>query len=211
MKIHEYQAKEILRRFGVADAAGPGHRRRRARRAAICDELGGRCVVKAQIHAGGRGKGGGVKLAELARRGARRAPARSSACSCVTPQTGPEGQEVRKVLIEEALDIDRELYVAITLDRAAGEAGRDGLGGRRHGHRRGGGAAIPKAILREAFDPHLGLLPFQARAVVDGLGPRGQDRAPGGDAARGAGHGLPRDRRLARRDQPADDHQVAAT
>ncbi len=112
MKIHEYQAKEILRRYGVATPRGrvtddPGEAR------AICEELGGKCVVKAQIHAGGRGKGGGVKLAKSPRGGARTGRRRSSACSCVTPQTGPEGQKVQKVLIEEAADIAQELYLAV--------------------------------------------------------------------------------------------------
>ena len=171
MKIHEYQAKEILRRFGVPtpqgrviDAA--------AEAKAICGELGGRCVVKAQIHAGGRGKGGGVKLAGSPDE----AQARASeilGMKLRTPQTGPEGQEVRKVLIEEALDIDRELYAAITLDRqqakpivmasAAGGMDIEEVAAR-----------DPGAILRQAFDPHLGLQPFQARAVVNGLGLEGK-------------------------------------
>ena len=119
MKIHEYQAKEILRRFGVPTPQGRVIDDASEARA-ICEELGGRCVVKAQIRAGGRGKGGGVKLASSP------AEAQSRASEILgmklrTPQTGPEGQEVRKVLIEEALDIDRELYAAITLDRQQGK------------------------------------------------------------------------------------------
>jgi len=167
LKIHEYQAKEILRRYGVATPRGrvtdsPEEARE------ICEEWGGRCVVKAQIHAGGRGKGGGVKLAhspseaeELARQ--------ILGMRLVTPQTGPEGQKVSKVLVEEALDIAQELYLSLTLDRGAGKplvmASRSG------------GMDIeevavrdPDAILRQHVDPHLGLLPFQARRVVAGLG-----------------------------------------
>jgi succinyl-CoA synthetase beta subunit len=171
VKIHEYQAKEILRRFGVPTPQGrvidePGEAR------SICSEMGGRCVVKAQIHAGGRGKGGGVKLAA--------SPAEAEArandilgMKLRTPQTGPDGQEVRKVLIEEALSIDRELYAAITLDRqqakpvvmASASGGMD---------IEEVAARDPDAILRQAFDPHLGLLPFQARAIVDGLGLEGK-------------------------------------
>jgi succinyl-CoA synthetase beta subunit len=103
LKIHEYQAKEILRRYGsrhpkgrVTESADES--------AKICEELGGRCVVKAQIHAGGRGKGGGVKLAKSPRRPAS-TRARSSECSSSPSQTGPEGQLVRKVLVEETADI----------------------------------------------------------------------------------------------------------
>ncbi|MEM7585502.1 MAG: ADP-forming succinate--CoA ligase subunit beta [Acidobacteriota bacterium] len=171
MKIHEYQAKEVLRRYGVPtprgkvtdDAAG-------AR--AITEELGGRCVVKAQIHAGGRGKGGGVKLAANAEE-AEQLAGEILGMQLVTPQTGPEGQEVRKVLIEEAVDISRELYLAVTLDR---EAERPLI----MASLAGGmdieevAAENPEAIVRQHFDPHLGLLPFQARAVSSGLGLEGK-------------------------------------
>jgi succinyl-CoA synthetase beta subunit len=171
VKIHEYQAKEILRRFGVPTPQGrvidqPAEAR------AICAELGGRCVVKAQIHAGGRGKGGGVKLAASPDE----AEARASdilGMKLRTPQTGPEGQEVRKVLIEEALSIDRELYAAITLDRQQGKpiVMASAAGGMDIEEV---AAKDPQAILRQVFDPHLGLLPFQARAIVDGLGLEGK-------------------------------------
>jgi len=167
LKIHEYQAKEILRRYGVSTPRGrvtdsPEEARE------ICEEWGGRCVVKAQIHAGGRGKGGGVKLAH--------SPAEAEDLArqilgmrLVTPQTGAEGQEVRKVLIEEALDIAHELYLSVTLDRGAGKPLVMAS--------RAGGMDIeevaerdPEAILRQHVDPFLGLLPFQARRVVAGLG-----------------------------------------
>jgi succinyl-CoA synthetase beta subunit len=119
MKVHEYQAKEILRKYGVptprgivvttAEAAGDAAK-----------QLGGRVVVKAQIHAGGRGKSGGVKLAKDPDQAADLAK-KMLGMTLVTHQTGPEGREVRKVLIEEALNIDRELYLGITLDRRIGQ------------------------------------------------------------------------------------------
>ncbi|MGE5232556.1 MAG: ADP-forming succinate--CoA ligase subunit beta [Acidobacteriota bacterium] len=167
MKIHEYQAKEILRRYGVTTPRGkvtddPAEARR------ICEEFGGRCVVKAQIHAGGRGKGGGVKLAK--------SPAEAEdwarkilGMQLVTHQTGPHGQKVLKVLVEEALDIAKELYLAVTLDRAQGKpvimaSAAGGMDIEEVA------AKDPKAIARVAIDPHLGILPFQARRVARGLG-----------------------------------------
>ncbi len=171
MKIHEYQAKEVLRRYGVPtpkgkvtdDAAVAG---------AIAEELGGRSVVKAQIHAGGRGKGGGVKLAATAGE-AEALVGEILGMHLVTPQTGPEGQKVRKVLIEEAVDIAQELYLAITLDR---EAERPLIMASRAGGMNIEEVAAdnPEAIIRQHFDPHLGLLPFQARAVAAGLGLEGK-------------------------------------
>ena len=167
MKIHEYQAKEILRRYGVATPRGevtdqPAEARR------ICEELGGRCVVKAQIHAGGRGKGGGVKLAGSPEEAEERA-GEILGMQLVTPQTGPEGQKVRKVYVEEASEIVRELYVSITLDRArrmpllmaSTEGGMD---------IEQVAEEKPEAILKEWIHPHLGMLPFQARRLARGLG-----------------------------------------
>jgi succinyl-CoA synthetase beta subunit len=174
LKIHEYQAKEILRRYGVAtprgqvteDPAAAGR---------ICEELGGRCVVKAQIHAGGRGKGGGVKLAKSPEE-ARELAGKILGMQLVTHQTGPEGQAVRKVLVEETADIAQELYVSITLDRAQGKpvimaspAGGMDIEEVAESH--------PEKIFRLAFDPHLGLLPFEGRAVARGLGLKGQTAA----------------------------------
>ena len=118
MKIHEYQAKELLRRYGLATPRGRVIEDA-AEAEAICAELGGKCVVKAQIHAGGRGKGGGVKLAKSPAE-AREWASKILGMQLVTPQTGPEGQRVRKVLIEEAADIAAECYVAATLDRQSG-------------------------------------------------------------------------------------------
>jgi len=167
VKVHEYQAKDILRGYGarvpqgkvVSDAAEA---------AAISRDLGGRCVVKAQIHAGGRGKGGGVRVASGPDEAVRLA-SEILGMVLVTHQTGPEGQLVRKVLIEEALDIDQELYLGVTLDRAAERPVLMAS--------RSGGMDIeevartePDAILRELIDPQLGVLPFQCRRVASGLG-----------------------------------------
>jgi len=167
LKIHEFQAKEILRRYGVATPRGlvaddPDSARRHAQ------ELGGRCVVKAQIHAGGRGKGGGVKLAASPEE-AETLAGEILGMQLVTPQTGPAGQKVRRLLIEEAVDIAHEIYLAVTHDRAAGLP-------LIMASRAGGmdietvAAERPEAIVRQHFDPHLGLLAFQARAVISGLG-----------------------------------------
>jgi succinyl-CoA synthetase beta subunit len=176
LKIHEYQAKEILRRFGVATPRGEvTDRPAEARR--ICEELGGRCVVKAQIHAGGRGKGGGIRLAGSPAEAEERAR-EILGMRLVTPQTGPEGQTVRKVWVEEASDIARELYVSVTLDRARGmpllmaskEGGMD---------IEEVAARSPEAILKEHVHPHLGLLPFQARNLAAGLGLAGDTAKAG--------------------------------
>jgi len=170
LKIHEFQAKEILRRFGVATPRGQVVDSA-AEAAEVCREMGGRCVVKAQIHAGGRGKGGGVKLAGSPEE-AEATAASILGMQLVTPQTGPEGQTVRKVLIEEALNIASELYLSVTLDRATGKPVLMASAS--------GGMDIeevaaenPEAIVREAIDPQLGMLPFQARSVVKKLGLEG--------------------------------------
>src|SRR6476620_2297394 len=115
MKVHEYQAKEILRRYGVPTPRGevvetPDEAR------VVAKKLGGRVVVKAQIHAGGRGKGGGVKLAKTADEAADLTK-KMIGMNLVTHQTGPEGRIDKNVLIEEALNSDKELYLGITLDR----------------------------------------------------------------------------------------------
>jgi succinyl-CoA synthetase beta subunit len=170
MKVHEYQAKEILRRYGVPTPRGIVVDNPEAARAAA-QELGGRVVVKAQIHAGGRGKGGGVKLAKdpddavaIARQ--------ILGMTLITHQTGPEGQLVRTVLIEEALNLDKELYLGITLDR---KLGMNVIMASKQG-----GMEIeevaerdPKAIHREPIDSVLGVQPFQARAVAYALGLEG--------------------------------------
>jgi succinyl-CoA synthetase beta subunit len=171
MKVHEYQAKEILRRYGVAVPRGiVVEEAEEARRAA--EELGGRVVVKAQIHAGGRGKGGGVKLAADPDEAVEIA-GKILGMQLVTHQTGPEGQPVRKVLIEEALNLDKELYLGITLDRSLGTAVI-------MASKEGGmeieevAARDPDAIRRIPVDTMLGLQPFQARQVAWALGLEGK-------------------------------------
>ena len=120
MKIHEYQGKEILRKFGVKTPRGKvAFTVDEA--VAAAEELGGSIwVVKAQIHAGGRGQGGGVKLAGSPAEATEAADA-ILGMQLVTKQTGPEGQKVRRILVEEAVDIASELYLSVTLDRAIGK------------------------------------------------------------------------------------------
>src|SRR6059058_6197894 len=167
MKIHEYQAKALLREFGVGVPRGdvadtPAQAR------AIAQRLGGTVVVKAQVHAGGRGKAGGVKLADDPQR-AEQAAAQILGMMLKTPQTPPEGIKVRKVLVEEASAIERELYLSITLDRArsthvvmASQAGGMEI--------EEVAAQSPEKILREWAHPALGLADFQARRLAFGLG-----------------------------------------
>jgi len=134
----------------------------------IARRLGGRAVVKAQIHAGGRGKGGGVKLAKDPQE-AHDLAKRILGMTLVTPQTGAHGRVVQKVLVEEALDIERELYVSVTLDRSrrlpvvmASKAGGMDI--------EEVAARDPAAIVREGVDASLGMFPFQARKVAFALG-----------------------------------------
>jgi succinyl-CoA synthetase beta subunit len=166
MNIHEFQAKELLRRYGVPVPRGKvAVTPEEARQAAV--ELGGRAVVKAQIHAGGRGKGGGVKLAaspEEAQIKAREMLGKK----LVTHQTGAEGREVRRVLIEETVSIDRELYLGIVLDRAESRVAVIASSE--------GGVEIeevaakhPEKILKELIDPAIGLQPFQCRRLAYAL------------------------------------------
>ncbi|MEP6993731.1 MAG: ADP-forming succinate--CoA ligase subunit beta [Acidobacteriota bacterium] len=167
MKVHEYQAKSILARYGVAVPRGevtdsPAQAREIAKR------LSGRVVVKAQIHAGGRGKAGGVKLAKDPEE-AHDLAQKILGMTLVTPQTGPAGRVVHKVLVEEALDIARELYLGITLDRGKGlpVVMASTSGGMEIEEV---AAHDPSAILREAVDPAAGMYPFQARKLAFALG-----------------------------------------
>ena len=170
MNVHEYQAKEILRRYGVPTPRGKViDKPEDARQAA--QELGGRVVVKAQIHAGGRGKGGGVKLAKDPAEAVEIAK-KILGMTLVTHQTGPEGKVVHKVLIEEALNIDKELYLGITLDRKLGlpvvmASKQGGMEIEEVAHR------DPSAIHRQPIDAILGVQPFQARAIANALGLEG--------------------------------------
>jgi succinyl-CoA synthetase beta subunit len=167
MKVHEYQAKAILARYGVPVPTGEVAQTP-AEVAAIARRLEGRVVVKAQVHAGGRGKGGGVKLADSPARAAELG-AQIIGMTLITPQTGPEGRLVRKVLVEEAQDITRELYLSVTVDREqncavmiASEAGGIEI--------EAVAARTPDKILKEWIDPLLGLRPFQARRLAYALG-----------------------------------------
>jgi succinyl-CoA synthetase beta subunit len=167
MKIHEYQAKAILREFGVPVPNGEVADTP-AQAKAIATKLGGKVVVKAQVHAGGRGKAGGVKLADDPA-GAEAAAEQILGMMLKTPQTPPEGIKVLKVLVEEASPIATELYLSITLDRArathvvmASQAGGMEI--------EEVAATHPEKILREWTDPALGLAPFQARNLAFGLG-----------------------------------------
>jgi len=167
MNIHEHQGKEVLRRYGVAVPKG------KAcftvdEAVAAARELGFPCVVKAQIHAGGRGKAGGVKVVkdEVA---ARAAAQELLGKTLVTHQTGPQGREVKRLLAEALSEIAREFYLGMVIDRATG---RPAL----MGSSEGGveieevAARAPDKILRESIDPAVGLQAFQARKLAFGIG-----------------------------------------
>jgi succinyl-CoA synthetase beta subunit len=167
VKIHEYQAKAILREFGVPVPEGdvattPADARMVAAR------LGGRVVVKAQVHAGGRGKAGGIKVADDPE-AAERAARQILGMRLKSPQTPPDGIEVRSVLVEEASAIERELYLSITLDRArathvvmASASGGMDI--------EEVAARSPENIVREWAHPALGVQDYQVRHLVYGLG-----------------------------------------
>ena len=167
MKIHEFQAKQLLARFGVEVPEGRVVRNS-AEAYEVARRFGGVVAVKAQIHAGGRGKGGGIKIARNPEEAESQARELIGS-KLVTPQTGPEGREVRFVLVEEGLNIKREFYLGILIDRSVGKplimASREG------------GVEIeevakerPEAILKEHVDPGLGLQPYQIRKLAFGLG-----------------------------------------
>ena len=167
MKVHEHQAKALLREAGVPVPRGdvattPGEAR------AVAGRLGGRVVVKAQVHAGGRGKAGGIKLADDAA-AAEAAAGRILGMRLRTPQTPPEGIPVRAVLVEEASAVERELYLSVTLDRARGAhvVMASQAGGMEIEEV---AARTPEKILREWAHPALGLGDFQARRLAFGLG-----------------------------------------
>ena len=171
MKIHEYQAKSILARYGVPVPRGEAARAPEEARAAAERLGGGTVVVKAQIHAGGRGKGGGVKVVRSPQE-AETVAASLLGLQLVTYQTGPAGQRVGCVLVEEGLEIGSELYLGLVIDRstqrpvvmASSEGGVE---------IEAVAEATPERIHREAIDPAVGLAPFQARnlAFAIGIGP----------------------------------------
>lgn len=171
MKIHEYQAKEILKKYNVPVPQGiPAFTRTEAVKAA--KKLGGSIwVVKAQIHAGGRGKGGGVKVAHSIDEVSDIA-SRMLGMQLITHQTGPEGRRVKRLLIEQGIDIKKELYAGITLDRAASKnvimvSTEGGVEIEKVA------AETPEKIIKEYIDPAAGLLPYQARKLAFALGLEG--------------------------------------
>jgi succinyl-CoA synthetase beta subunit len=167
MKIHEYQAKTILAKYKVPVPRGEvAFTVAEAETAA--KNIGGSVVVKAQIHAGGRGKGGGVKVAQNSTEAAKIAE-QILGMTLITHQTGPEGRVVQRVLVEETLPIDKELYLGIVLDRAASKITfmASAAGGMEIEEV---AAKTPEAILKEFIDPGLGLMPYQARNLAFGIG-----------------------------------------
>ncbi|MEX2157858.1 MAG: ADP-forming succinate--CoA ligase subunit beta [Dehalococcoidia bacterium] len=178
MKIHEYQAKELLAGFDVPVPRGrvagtPDEARQ------VAQELGVPAVVKAQVHAGGRGKGGGIKTAQTPDEAARVA-GEIIGMTLVTPQTGPEGRLVRRVLVEEQTDVDRELYLSVLIDGAAGGAVMIASAS--------GGMEIeevaaeqPDAIFRIGIDPACGFQPHEGRELAFALGLTGELLRPAVD------------------------------
>src|SRR5687768_2853876 len=171
MKIHEYQAKQILAKYGVPVPAGEAVMNA-SDAAAVAQRLGGgTVVVKAQIHAGGRGKGGGVKVVKNP--GEAQAAAETIlGMNLVTYQTGPSGQRVQRVLIEQGLDIVRELYLGIVLDRSTERlvlmvSQEGGVEIEKVAHE------TPEKIHKAFIHPGLGLSAFQARTLAFALGLQG--------------------------------------
>jgi succinyl-CoA synthetase beta subunit len=171
MKIHEYQAKGILKKYGVAVPRGAMATTREEAEAVAKDLLGSGAtgvVVKAQIHAGGRGKGGGVKLAKSVEEASEIA-GKILGMKLVTHQTGPEGRIVHRLLVEETLPIEKELYLGILVDRGEGKpvfmaSAAGGMDIEQVAAER------PEAILKQYIDPGMGLEPFQARKIAFALG-----------------------------------------
>ena len=168
MNIHEYQAKEVLRKYGVAVLKGKVAFSPQEAEVAANELGGGLCVVKAQIHAGGRGKAGGVKLAKTPQE-AKAIAASLLGKKLVTHQTGPDGKEVQKVFVEQGCDIAKEYYLGMVLDRATSRVTFMASS-------EGGveieevAARSPEKILRESIDPAVGFIDFQGRKLAYGLG-----------------------------------------
>ncbi len=167
MKVHEYQAKDVLSRYGVAIPRGRVTDSA-AEAAEIAKELGAPVAVKAQIHAGGRGKGGGIKLAPTPQQ-AREAAAQIIGMRLVTHQTGPEGRLVKRVLVEEQLQVERELYLGIVIDNSIGlplvmASAEGGV------EIEEVAARTPERIHKTAVDPTVGFQPFQGRQLALAVG-----------------------------------------
>jgi succinyl-CoA synthetase beta subunit len=175
MNIHEYQAKALLSKYGVVVPRG-GVAYTAEEAGKVAADLGGPVwVVKAQIHAGGRGKAGGVKVVKSLD-GVKAAASAMLGMTLVTHQTGPAGKAVKRVYVEEGCDIARELYLGMLVDRATGRVTL-------MGSTEGGmeieevAAATPEKILRVAIDPATGLQAFHAREIAFGLGLEGKQVA----------------------------------
>jgi succinyl-CoA synthetase beta subunit len=176
VKIHEYQGKELLRKYGGPVPKGtPAFSVDEAdaiAKALIAETGSEVVVVKAQIHAGGRGKGGGVKVVKGAA-AAREAAQKILGMQLVTHQTGPVGQKVKRLLVEQGADIARELYLGVVVDRGAGRVVV-------MASQEGGmeieevAAKTPEKILKEIVDPVVGLAGYQARNLAYGLGLKGE-------------------------------------
>jgi succinyl-CoA synthetase beta subunit len=177
MKIHEYQAKELLRGYGIPVPRGKAVSTPEEARSAA-EEIQGKTVIKAQIHAGGRGKGGGIKPAAT--------PAEAFAAArvilgmqLVTHQTGPEGKRVRKVLVEEASVAQKELYLSLVVDRSQGKECAVFMASEAGGMDiEQVAATTPERIVRCAVHPAVGFSPFQARKLAAALGLTAEQRKP---------------------------------
>src|SRR6202165_5618370 len=179
MKIHEYQGKGILKKYGVAVPRGMMATTREEAEIAAQDLLGSGAtgvVVKAQIHAGGRGKGGGVKIAKSVEEAGEIA-GNMLGMKLVTHQTGPEGRIVHRLLVEETLPIEKELYLGILIDRGEGKpvfmaSAAGGMDIEQVA------AETPDKIMKQYIDPGMGLEPFQARKIAFKLGLKPQQINP---------------------------------
>ena len=168
MKIHEYQAKEIFKQFDIPVPRGGVAQTPREAGEIARGIGGGNMVVKAQIHAGGRGKAGGIKAARSPEEVEVIADEMIGMC-LVTPQTGPEGKEVQKVLVEEAVEVEKEFYLGVVVDRAGASpvmmaSAEGGVEIERIA------SETPEKVLRESVDPSVGLRPFQVSRLAFGLG-----------------------------------------
>ena len=168
MKIHEYQGKELLRKFSVPVPAGGVAETPEEARQVAESLVEGPFAVKAQIHAGGRGKGGGIKTAGSPEE-VEDAARQILGMTLVTPQTGPEGRLVSRVLVEQAQEIGRELYLGVVIDRGLGcpVIMMSAAGGMEIEEV---AAKTPELIIKETVDPTPGLMPYQARNLAFGIG-----------------------------------------
>ena len=204
MKVHEYQAKDLLAKYGIPTPKGRSTSRAEES-VAIAGEIGGPVVVKAQIHAGGRGKGGGIKLASTPDE-AKKVASEIIGMTLVTAQTGPRASTSSGVLVEEQLDVARELYVSVVIDNSVGlpivmASSEGGM------EIEEVAAKNPEAIKRTPVDPAVGFEPFQGRELAFALGLSGDLMRPAAGVYRGALQALRGERLLPGRDQSAGRHK----